>query len=635
MRGGEALKLSPPRCRREPVTETTRPAPEFLALQRAVAGRFSLVRELGRGGMGQVFLARDLALDRLVAIKLLPPALGAEPEARERFVREARMAARLSHPHIVPIHLVERQGELVFFVMGYVEGETLGERVRRAGALPAPEAMRVIQEVAWALAHAHANQVVHHDVKPDNVLLDATTGRAMVVDFGIARSLEGDTPTAGTVRGTAQYLSPEVAQGAPGDSRSDLYSLGVTAWVAAAGRLPFEARSAAGQVLAHVQTVAPALGDAARVPARFAQAVDRCLQKDPAARWSSADAFAAEIDAARSRGPSAPSVLRAFVREWEGTSGEIGTAATATAVALTTSGALPLWDYLTTGKVGFTGSALSWIFLVIAVITGGLAKARVLQLAARAREILRAGHSHARVAAVQRMEEASRAELSSPAESPALRARDGWWSLGGLAAGWMGALWMAHTDTNGIVIAVGAAGSVLLPTLALRTLHGLLVGRAADSLAGRLLRGKAGGWLFRFAGLGLGPVANAAALEGPEPTALALGEAARDLLAQLPPELRQALPADLGGIIDALEERALRRATEREAGPDRAELVDALGALENIRLDLLRLSVRDLSPGEFTRELARARDLGQAVDRRLAAEESVERLLAPRPDVTS
>jgi serine/threonine protein kinase len=124
------------------------PSAEFLALQEAVAGRYFLERELGRGGMGIVYLARDVSLDRMVAIKLLPPDLAASSELRTRFLREARTAAQLSHPHIVPVHAVEEHAALVFFVMGYVDGETLGERVRRAGPLPSREAMRVMQEVA-------------------------------------------------------------------------------------------------------------------------------------------------------------------------------------------------------------------------------------------------------------------------------------------------------------------------------------------------------------------------------------------------------------------------------------------------------------------------------------------------------
>src|SRR5215813_12080684 len=175
----------------------TQPTVEFLDLQAALAGEYSLQRELGRGGMGVVYLARDVQLDRDVAIKVLPAHLARNPEARERFVREARMAAGLSHPHIVPIHRVgevppglpERSEgpRFVFFVMSYVEGETLGERIRTRGPLPPADVTRVMREVAWALAYAHGHGIVHRDVKPDNILLEAGTGRAVVTDFGIAR----------------------------------------------------------------------------------------------------------------------------------------------------------------------------------------------------------------------------------------------------------------------------------------------------------------------------------------------------------------------------------------------------------------------------------------------------------------
>src|SRR6187397_943827 len=178
----------------------TQPSEDFLQLQAALAGEYSLQRELGRGGMGIVYLARDVHLDRDVAIKVLPPELGTA-ESRERFVREARTAAGLSHPHIVPIHRVGEASppgaagaatgtRFVFFVMSYVEGETLGERLRRDGPLPPAEAARVLREVAWALAYAHGRGIVHRDVKPDNILLEAGTGRALVTDFGIAQGAD-------------------------------------------------------------------------------------------------------------------------------------------------------------------------------------------------------------------------------------------------------------------------------------------------------------------------------------------------------------------------------------------------------------------------------------------------------------
>jgi serine/threonine-protein kinase len=155
----------------------TAPTPEFLELQSALAGEYSLQRELGRGGMGVVYLARDVQLDRDVAIKVLPAALAETPAARERFLREARMAAGLSHPHIVPIHRVREVDGFVFFVMTYVEGETLGERLRRRGPLLPAEAARVLREVAWDLAYYHGRGIVHLDVKPDNILLEPDTAR--------------------------------------------------------------------------------------------------------------------------------------------------------------------------------------------------------------------------------------------------------------------------------------------------------------------------------------------------------------------------------------------------------------------------------------------------------------------------
>src|SRR4029079_16490590 len=221
----------------------TQPSGEFLELQAALAGEYSLQRELGRGGMGIVYLARDVQLDRDVAIKVLPSHLARTAESRERFLREARTAAGLSHPHIVPIHRVGESGGFVYFVMSYVEGETLGERLRREGPLPPADATRVLREVAWALASAHGRGIVHRDVKPDNILLEAGTGRALVTDFGIAHGggeLGPDTDP-GKIMGTAHFMSPEQAASEPVDGRSDIYSLGVVGYLAVSGRLPFEA----------------------------------------------------------------------------------------------------------------------------------------------------------------------------------------------------------------------------------------------------------------------------------------------------------------------------------------------------------------------------------------------------------
>src|SRR5690349_1401620 len=158
------------------------------ALQTALGDQFTLERVIGRGGMGLVYLAREARLDRFVAIKVLPPELAEQPAVRERFLREARIAAMLSHPNVIPIYRVEEVNDLVYVVMAYVDGPTLGARVRHEGALPHQEVARIVREVAWALAYAHARGVVHCDVKPDNVLLDRATGRAIVTDFGIAQA---------------------------------------------------------------------------------------------------------------------------------------------------------------------------------------------------------------------------------------------------------------------------------------------------------------------------------------------------------------------------------------------------------------------------------------------------------------
>jgi len=294
---------------------TTPIAPELLALQDVLAGRYSIERELGRGGMGLVLLARDVALDRPVAIKLLPPALAARPDARDQFLREARTAAGLSHPNIVPIHLVEAHGDLVFFVMGYVDGETLRERVERSGPLTPRLTMKIVQEVAWALAYAHQRGVIHRDVKPDNIMIERATDRAMVTDFGIALGVRDAGQSGGLVIGTARYMSPEQACGEPVDGRSDLYSLGATAFYALTGRAPFEAANLPAILVRQVSEPAPAVETIRpEVPGKLAALIDRCLQKAPGDRFQSGDDLARVVGEARGREFRAPPIVRAFIR---------------------------------------------------------------------------------------------------------------------------------------------------------------------------------------------------------------------------------------------------------------------------------------------------------------------------------
>ncbi|MDQ2767955.1 MAG: serine/threonine protein kinase [Gemmatimonadota bacterium] len=278
--------------------------PDIAPLVASLVGQYDIERELGRGGMGVVYLARDVKLDREVAIKVLPPLLADSAEVRERFLREARTAARLSHPNIVAIHRADEINSRVFFVMGYIAGESLAERLRRTGPLSPSDAVPIIRDVALALAYAHERGIVHRDIKPENILLDASSGRAMVTDFGIARVAEAAPLTmTGQVLGSVHYMSPEQVSGDRLDGRSDLYSLGVVAFQALSGRLPFDNESASAVIVAHVTKAAPLLRSVAPgVPVALASVIDACLAKEPGARYATGTALARALDEAWSKG---------------------------------------------------------------------------------------------------------------------------------------------------------------------------------------------------------------------------------------------------------------------------------------------------------------------------------------------
>jgi len=260
----------------------------------AVRAAFDIVRPLGEGGMGSVWLARDRMLDRLVAIKVLLTS-AASDATRDRFLREARTAAKLSHPNIVPVHRADEANGQVWFSMGFIEGESLGDRMRERGALPVADVVRILRETAWALAYAHARGVIHRDVKPDNIMLDRESGRAMVTDFGIARDLrsaDARLTADGSVLGTVHYMSPEQATDGELDARSDVYSLGVVGFHALSNALPFDG-SANAVLIAHVTKAAPPLRSVApQIPSPIAAVIDRCLAKEPGGRWESAEALA-------------------------------------------------------------------------------------------------------------------------------------------------------------------------------------------------------------------------------------------------------------------------------------------------------------------------------------------------------
>ncbi|MCZ6858319.1 MAG: protein kinase [Gemmatimonadetes bacterium] len=258
---------------------------------------YTIEGEIGRGGMGVVYVARDLKLKRRVAIKVLPPDLAYRSEIRERFTREAQTSARLSHPHIVPIHAVGEADGLVYFVMGFVDGESLGARLKRRGKLPIEEVRRIMKETSDALGLAHTMGIIHRDIKPDNVLLDGTRRRVMVTDFGIAKALSdggGGTLTGtGVAIGTPTYMSPEQAAGERAvDARSDLYALGVVGYEMLTGQVPFKAPTVPGILMKQITEPAPdILIGRPECPEELAATVMRCLEKDPENRWATADAL--------------------------------------------------------------------------------------------------------------------------------------------------------------------------------------------------------------------------------------------------------------------------------------------------------------------------------------------------------
>src|SRR5689334_9681271 len=212
--------------------------------------------------MGVVYLGVDVKLDRPVAIKVLPEQLAGVPEVRERFLREARTAAKLSHPSIVPIYRADETDGVVFIDMAYVDGMSLAELLAAGASLPMIGLVRILRDVALALDYAHTHGVVHRDIKPENILVERETQRAWVTDFGIARLAEAKPLTAtGQVLGTVHYMSPEQISGEPVDGRSDLYSLGVVGFRALTGRLPFDSDTASAVLVAHVIKPPPKVRD--------------------------------------------------------------------------------------------------------------------------------------------------------------------------------------------------------------------------------------------------------------------------------------------------------------------------------------------------------------------------------------
>lgn len=600
----------------------TQPSREFLELQAALAGEYSLQRELGRGGMGIVYLARDVQLDRDVAIKVLPSHLARTPESHDRFLREARTAAGLSHPHIVPIHRVGEAGGFVFFVMSYVKGETLGERLRTRGPLPPAEASRVLREVAWALAYAHGRGIVHRDVKPDNILLEEGTGRALVTDFGIAHggAHAGPETDPGKIMGTAHFMSPEQAASENIDGRSDIYALGVVGYLAVSGRLPFENSKLpallvrqATEAPKSVQTVAPGL------PLALVAAIDKCLALNPDARFANGEALADALVPAPDVRPVLPPTLRA----WLGARNPL---------------LLPYLGWSAGFSALMIGNIIAWIGGNPGAGPGDVAL--LISLASlplfpivgfhlnHARRQFRAGHTLADLRSALEVARRERAET----ESVAL-VRDGGEALthkvlrvGTVVSATALAVNMGRVIAGSISEEQLGLINILVPIMST-----MLFGAASNALdvqfipdkvrkwwhtgiRERLWNSKAGEWFARKLGA---PERSRAVGAGVfRATEAALGVAAGELFAALPAAYRDQL-SDLPATVAALEAVAAEARAEMDVvaalapsgsgdtevlaarrGAAAKRLADSVAALERLRLDLLRLhaGASDLSP---------------------------------------
>lgn len=609
---------------------------EFLTVQSALIGEYSLQRELGRGGMGVVYLARDVQLDRDVAIKVLPPELAANAVARERFLREARTAAGLSHPHIVPIHRVGEAQGVVFFVMSYIAGETLGQRLRTQGPLPPGDVARVLREVAWALAYAHGRGIVHRDIKPDNILIEEGSGRAMVTDFGIASDMERAALTPAPLMGTAHYISPEHASGAALDGRSDLYALGVVGYLALSGRYPFDGETVPALLLAQATQSAPSLRMVAPgVPAALEAAIARCLARDPAERFADGEALAAALAPA----PEPRSQLAPGLRAW---------------LAARNPLMLPYSGWMAGFSVLTAGNLVAWVTgnrpdgpADIALLAG-IAAAPLLPIIGyhinQARRQFRAGHSLADLRAaidVARRERVEAAALShADTESPVHRALR--------YATFASTSWLAvtvglvvqgvlHENRSPIWMVLSPVGATLLTVAVSNALDVRFVSPRVrewwmSGIRDRLWNSRVGAWLSRK----LGAPSRSRALEagGFRATEVALGVAAQDLYEALPSAQREALtdlPATLAALeaeaADARAAVALLDGAAREAAAQR--LARAVAALETLRLDLLRLHAGSTDLAPLTTLIDAVRHLGDEVDRLVDARADVDRLLPP------
>lgn len=629
------------------------PSAEFLALQAALAGEYSLQRELGRGGMGVVYLARDVKLDRDVAIKMLPLDLARSHENRERFLREARTAAGLSHPHIVPIHRVGDENGVVYFVMSYIEGETLGERLRTRGPLEPAQATRIMREVAWALAYAHGRGIVHRDVKPDNILLEAASGRALVTDFGIAfgGAHAGPNTDPGKITGTLNFMSPEQSASETVDGRSDIYSLGVVGYLAVSGRLPFEGNNVPSFLLRQAsQPAPPVLQAAPGLPRQFASVIDRCLARSRDDRFADGEALAAALEPKPDTRAVLPTTLRAWLSAdnplalpYLGFSSMMGVAFLGNLYALLTRN---------------VGSSIGDLLAIAAVGSAPLIPVLGFHLN-HARRQFRLGHSLDDLRSAIETAKRERAESENVAATANdQKALHKLLQVGTIAtASWTAVMMglfasgVLNENRNSILLFLAPFLSTLLLGAVSNALDVQFIPKGVRSLwqsgfRDRLWNSRVGEWFARKLGApDRSQVVDANAFRATE---VVLGVAAADLFTALPPAYRDGL-ADLPATISALEANAAAARAElemvsaiapknqndagtleRRRAAASSHLEASVGALERIRIDLLRLhgGAADLQP--LTTLIDAARLLSEDINRLADAEREVEAELRRR-----
>jgi serine/threonine protein kinase len=626
------------------------PDVDFIAVQEALAGEYSLERELGRGGMGIVYLAREARLARPVAIKVLPPALADRADLREAFLRESQTVARLSHPNIVPVYAAGERGGFVYIVMAYVDGISLGERVRTRGPLLPGQAARMLREVAWALAYAHSAGIVHRDVSAENIVLERGTDRAIVMDFGIASAMMTAALTAdGRVMGNAHYLSPEQAVGEPVDARSDLYSLGVCGFFAVTGRLPFDGATPEEIIAQHLTSPAPSIARVtSAVPPRLAAAVDRCLAKEPAQRYRSAEAFAEAIDLAFEHAKEIPMPLGVWISQGEKETGP--------------RAMLVTWG-LVAGSLGSVVVHSPWLIPLGVLTTAGIS---CVPIVTRLRRVLKQGYTVDDLHVALRERELVRTEelryerqFSSVPLSPALRV-----ILLVSSSSWVAQSWIARHAASASGLSprflnfalVLSAGFAVISTMGLA--GQFVLQRLASPLAELKIRFWKSPWGERvaaLAGVGITP-ATRPGLVSRMLTEVALGRATDHLYQALPKAVRKELAAlpdtvrrlernatTLRASIDSFDEHlaAFERSGRRDAAVE-AELREArdlsadrlgqtIAALESIRLDLLRLQMGRLGVESVTASLAAAQHVGTQIAYVAEAQDEVERLLQTDP----